>query len=196
MTKRTSGNLWAESLQDEGYAVKTAANSTDTLAAVRDAGAAAGRAGCVAERIRARWSGDPVPPQGDGPVAARGRDLRPWNGRDGGHGDPARRIRLSRKAFPGRQAHRHRPARTRKLRSQARKLTACGAPVGVSNELVGRSSIMAQLLGSIDKIALTNSRILISGPPGSGKELVARTDSRKIIKSGRPVCGRQRRKHG
>jgi two-component system nitrogen regulation response regulator NtrX len=43
-----------------------------------------------------------------------------------------------------------------------------------STELVGASSIMAQLSGAIDKVAPTNSRILISGPPGSGKELVAR----------------------
>ncbi|MBI1359583.1 MAG: response regulator [Alphaproteobacteria bacterium] len=44
-----------------------------------------------------------------------------------------------------------------------------------SNEVIGRSSVMLQLLGSIDKIAPTNSRILIAGPPGSGKELIART---------------------
>jgi len=43
-----------------------------------------------------------------------------------------------------------------------------------SSELVGRSSVMAQLTGSIEKVSPTNSRILISGPPGSGKELVAR----------------------
>jgi two-component system, NtrC family, nitrogen regulation response regulator NtrX len=43
-----------------------------------------------------------------------------------------------------------------------------------SNELVGRSGVMAQLLSSVDKVSPTNSRILISGPPGSGKELVAR----------------------
>ena len=43
-----------------------------------------------------------------------------------------------------------------------------------SHEIVGKSSVMAQLTGSIDKVSPTNSRILISGPPGSGKELVAR----------------------
>lgn len=43
-----------------------------------------------------------------------------------------------------------------------------------STELVGKSSTMQQLSSSIDKVAPTNSRILISGPPGSGKELVAR----------------------
>src|SRR5262245_15487485 len=44
----------------------------------------------------------------------------------------------------------------------------------LSNEMVGRSGVMAQLLSSVDKVSPTNSRILISGPPSSGKELVAR----------------------
>mgnify|MGYP000334763241 CR=1 FL=1 len=43
-----------------------------------------------------------------------------------------------------------------------------------SHEMVGRSGILAQLTGSIDKVSPTNSRIMISGPPGSGKDLVAR----------------------
>jgi len=43
-----------------------------------------------------------------------------------------------------------------------------------SHDLVGRSSAMVQLNGSIDKVASSNSRILISGPPGSGKDMVAR----------------------
>src|SRR5262249_41241863 len=43
-----------------------------------------------------------------------------------------------------------------------------------SNELIGRSSAMLQLSSSIDKVAPTNSRVLVAGPPGSGKELVAR----------------------
>ena len=41
-------------------------------------------------------------------------------------------------------------------------------------ELVGQSHAISQLRQMIDKIAPTNSRILISGPPGSGKEIVAR----------------------
>jgi two-component system nitrogen regulation response regulator NtrX len=43
-----------------------------------------------------------------------------------------------------------------------------------SAELVGSSSVMAQLRSAIDRIAQTNSRVLITGPAGSGKELVAR----------------------
>ncbi len=41
--------------------------------------------------------------------------------------------------------------------------------------LVGRSAAMGQLRQTIDKVAPTNSRILIVGPSGAGKELAART---------------------
>lgn len=46
---------------------------------------------------------------------------------------------------------------------------------GVESELVGSSSAMRQLRQLLKKIAPANSRVLISGPMGSGKELVART---------------------
>ncbi len=42
------------------------------------------------------------------------------------------------------------------------------------NRIVGRSTTTNQLRTAIDKIAPANSRILISGAPGSGKELAAR----------------------
>jgi two-component system nitrogen regulation response regulator NtrX len=45
---------------------------------------------------------------------------------------------------------------------------------GGEAELVGRSHAIAQLRQQIDKLAPTNSRVLISGPPGSGKEVAAR----------------------
>jgi two-component system nitrogen regulation response regulator NtrX len=41
-------------------------------------------------------------------------------------------------------------------------------------ELVGQSSTITQLRMLVDKIAPTNSRVLIAGPAGSGKEVVAR----------------------
>jgi len=40
--------------------------------------------------------------------------------------------------------------------------------------LIGASQTMNQLRSTIEKVAPTNSRVLISGPPGSGKEVVAR----------------------
>ena len=45
---------------------------------------------------------------------------------------------------------------------------------GDDGEMMGQSSVVTQLRSLIDKIAPTNSRILISGPAGSGKEVAAR----------------------
>jgi two-component system nitrogen regulation response regulator NtrX len=46
--------------------------------------------------------------------------------------------------------------------------------VGDEGEVVGASSAISQLRQLVEKIAPTNSRVLISGPAGSGKEVVAR----------------------
>jgi two-component system, NtrC family, nitrogen regulation response regulator NtrX len=43
-----------------------------------------------------------------------------------------------------------------------------------SDDLIGDSGVMLQLRSSIDKIAPMNSRVMITGPAGSGKEVVAR----------------------
>jgi two-component system, NtrC family, nitrogen regulation response regulator NtrX len=57
------------------------------------------------------------------------------------------------------------------LRRENRRLrTQAITPEG----LIGRSAVIQQLRAMIGKIAPANSRILISGPPGSGKELAAR----------------------
>ena len=45
---------------------------------------------------------------------------------------------------------------------------------GAINELVGESSILAQVRQTIDRIATTDSRVLITGSPGVGKSVVAR----------------------
>lgn len=44
----------------------------------------------------------------------------------------------------------------------------------VPDGLIGKSPVAQQLRATIAKVATANSRILVSGPPGSGKELVAR----------------------
>src|SRR3990167_593737 len=41
--------------------------------------------------------------------------------------------------------------------------------------LIGHSAVMSQLRQAIDRVAPTNSRVLIVGPSGAGKELAART---------------------
>ena len=57
------------------------------------------------------------------------------------------------------------------LRRENRRLrTRALTPEG----LIGRSQAAQQLRSLIAKLAAANSRVLISGPPGSGKELVAR----------------------
>jgi len=43
-----------------------------------------------------------------------------------------------------------------------------------SNEIIGNSSQIVKLKQLIDKFSKAESRILISGPPGSGKELISR----------------------
>ncbi len=43
-----------------------------------------------------------------------------------------------------------------------------------SSEMIGRSSAMNQLRQAIEKVAPTNSRVMIIGPSGAGKELAAR----------------------
>jgi two-component system nitrogen regulation response regulator NtrX len=45
---------------------------------------------------------------------------------------------------------------------------------GAETELVGVSPAMSQLRQAIDRVAPTGSRVLISGPAGSGKEVAAR----------------------
>ncbi|NQV84822.1 MAG: sigma-54-dependent Fis family transcriptional regulator [Rhodospirillales bacterium] len=45
---------------------------------------------------------------------------------------------------------------------------------GTANELIGVSQVAIDMRLAIDRIAPTNSRVLITGPAGSGKEVVAR----------------------
>ena len=45
---------------------------------------------------------------------------------------------------------------------------------GDETDLIGQSSAISQLRQLVEKIAPTNSRVLITGPAGSGKEVVAR----------------------
>ena len=55
-----------------------------------------------------------------------------------------------------------------------------------SFELIGKSSSILKVKKIIDKLSTTESRILISGPTGSGKELVARKIHKNSLRSKEP----------
>ena len=56
-----------------------------------------------------------------------------------------------------------------------REVADLKARAGEASELIGQSAAMSSLRSTIDRVAPTNSRTLLSGPSGSGKELVARS---------------------
>ncbi|MEM8749238.1 MAG: sigma-54 dependent transcriptional regulator [Pseudomonadota bacterium] len=53
-------------------------------------------------------------------------------------------------------------------------------------EMIGSSTAMGQLRGNIERVAATNSRVMIVGPSGSGKEMVARAIHRGSSRSDGP----------
>jgi len=57
---------------------------------------------------------------------------------------------------------------------------------GPETELLGVSAQMGQLRGAIEKVAPTNSRVLITGPAGSGKEVAARMLHARSRRAGEP----------
>ena len=67
---------------------------------------------------------------------------------------------------------------------------------GDDMELVGNSSAISQLRQSVDKIAPTGSRVLISGPSGCGKEVVARLIHAHSRRAGNAFVASQLRHDG
>ena len=65
----------------------------------------------------------------------------------------------------------NRALETSRLKREVKELKQLGT---VSNSLVGHAPVTNQLRQTIERAAKANSRILIVGPPGSGKELAAR----------------------
>jgi two-component system nitrogen regulation response regulator NtrX len=57
---------------------------------------------------------------------------------------------------------------------------------GVPDGLVGTSTVMSQLRQQIERVAPTNARVLIAGPPGAGKELAARSLHQTSARSAGP----------
>ena len=55
-----------------------------------------------------------------------------------------------------------------------------------SYDIIGQSNTIIKIKDLIDKLANTESRVFISGPAGSGKELVARQIHKKSSRSNKP----------
>jgi two-component system nitrogen regulation response regulator NtrX len=62
-----------------------------------------------------------------------------------------------------------------------------------ASRIVGRSTVVNQLRQTIDRVAPTNARVLITGEPGCGKELAARTLHEASTRASAPVRRDQRR---
>jgi two-component system nitrogen regulation response regulator NtrX len=67
-----------------------------------------------------------------------------------------------------------------------RENVALKARSAAGDDLIGTSPVMANLRSAIDRVAQTNSRVLITGPAGSCKELVARLLHESSARAGAP----------
>jgi two-component system nitrogen regulation response regulator NtrX len=160
-------------LEDEGYAVRTAADSNSALAAIR-----ARRPSLLVQDI---WM------QGGGLDGLELLDLVKTIDPDlpvvmiSGHGNIETAVSAIKR---GAYDFLEKPFKSDRLlllveraleaatlrRENKHLRTQAMTPAG----LIGKSQSVQQLRQMIAKIASANSRILISGPPGSGKELAAR----------------------
>ena len=165
--------LVAGILEDEGYAVRTAADSDGALAAFR-----ARRPALLVQDIWMQGGGLDGLEMLD---AVKGIDADLPVVMISGHGTIETAVSaLKRGAYdflekPFKSDRLllvvERALESASLKRENKRLRAQAiAPDG----LVGRSAAAAQLRNMIARVAPTNSRILISGPPGSGKELAAR----------------------
>lgn len=59
---------------------------------------------------------------------------------------------------------------------------------GTSLDLLGTSTAIKDVRQAIDRAAPTNSRIIISGPPGAGKEVIARLVHARSRRNSGPFC--------
>jgi two-component system, NtrC family, nitrogen regulation response regulator NtrX len=160
-------------LQDEGYAVRTAGNSADALAAVRTRAPRLvvldvwlkGSELDGLEILTILKEMDPMLPvvviSGHGTVETAVTAIR-----RGAYDYIEKPFQAEKLILTVQRALENAALKRENSHLKARS--------AASSDIIGKSSVMAQLAGSIEKVSPTNSRILISGPPGSGKELVAR----------------------
>jgi two-component system, NtrC family, nitrogen regulation response regulator NtrX len=67
-----------------------------------------------------------------------------------------------------------------------REVSALRERAGEEGELIGASQAMNHLRQLLEKVSPTNSRIMISGPSGAGKESVARAIHKRSVRSAGP----------
>lgn len=67
-----------------------------------------------------------------------------------------------------------------------REVAALKQRSGESDDLVGSSAVMNHLRQTIDRVAPTNSRVMIFGPSGAGKEQAARAIHQRSQRAGGP----------
>lgn len=67
-----------------------------------------------------------------------------------------------------------------------REIQQLRAQAGGRVELIGESSALNALRQAVEKVGPTGSRVMISGPPGSGKEVVARMVHEKSLRAAGP----------
>lgn len=72
---------------------------------------------------------------------------------------------------------------TSRLKREVRQLKQLAPSPSI---LIGRSAAMSSLRQAIDRVAPTNSRVMIVGPSGAGKELAARTMHQLSQRTGGP----------
>ena len=67
-----------------------------------------------------------------------------------------------------------------------REVSELRTRAGATNRIIGRSTIMNQLRQVIERVAPANSRIMVSGASGAGKELVVRTIHESSLRASGP----------
>lgn len=73
------------------------------------------------------------------------------------------------------------------LRQQQTEIKTLKKRVYKLNEIVGDSSAIQKVKETIDRVAPTEARVLITGPNGSGKEMVAKQLHEKSNRAGKPI---------
>lgn len=85
----------------------------------------------------------------------------------------------------------HRALEANRLRRENASLKALEAR---EHRMIGSSQAMSSLRGQLDRVARTASRVVLTGPPGSGKEVAARYIHANSNRSGKPFVVPMRRR--